>query len=353
MNCNILIIGGGFCGLRLAMLLQERGEDFQLLEARERFGGRILSKGDANAAYDLGPAWFWPGQLRMESLIKELGLQSFEQYSNGELLFENEIGHVQRGRGFSSMEGSCRLDGGFGELISAITRKLPEDRLHLSRQVIRVQKQNDRIEVTCQSGENVSANNVIFALPPRLAANLTFAPALPEASISALHGTPTWMAGQAKAVAVYQYPFWRENGLSGDAMSRRGPLVEIHDASSANGGFPALFGFVGVPAIQRQNETWLRHEIIDQLVRLFGPEAKETKQLFLKDWAFDTFTATAIDHHPVYSHPQYGRPKTLHGLWKNRILFAGTEMAPRFGGYLEGALEAAEDTFDLLRAESV
>lgn len=148
MNCNILIIGGGFCGLRLAMLLQERGEDFQLLEARERFGGRILSKGDANAAYDLGPAWFWPGQLRMESLIKELGLQSFEQYSNGELLFENEIGHVQRGRGFSSMEGSCRLDGGFGELISAITRKLPEDRLHLSRQVIRVQKQNDRIEVS-------------------------------------------------------------------------------------------------------------------------------------------------------------------------------------------------------------
>ncbi|MEM1154111.1 MAG: hypothetical protein AAGI44_08210 [Pseudomonadota bacterium] len=50
-----------------------------------------------------------------------------------------------------------------------------------------------------------------------------------------LGGVPTWMAGQAKVVAVYESPFWRDSGFSGDAMSRKGPLIEIHDASPASG----------------------------------------------------------------------------------------------------------------------
>ncbi len=52
-------------------------------------------------------------------------------------------------------------------------------------------------------------------------------------------------------------PFWREKGLSGDAMSRYGPLVEVHDATDPKTGLGALFGFVGVPATGRlgQDET--------------------------------------------------------------------------------------------------
>ncbi len=38
------------------------------------------------------------------------------------------------------------------------------------------------------------------------------------------------MAGHAKVVALYERPFWREQGLSGDAISHCGTLAEIHDA---------------------------------------------------------------------------------------------------------------------------
>ena len=74
-----LIVGGGLCGLHTVSELTKRGANFILVEARDRLGGRILSQtfggsGDEHESpgFDLGPAWFWPGQALMESLIDEL-----------------------------------------------------------------------------------------------------------------------------------------------------------------------------------------------------------------------------------------------------------------------------------------
>ena len=165
-----------------------------------------------------------------------------------------------------------------------------------------------------------------------------------------MENTATWMAGQAKAVAVYDRPFWREAGLSGDAMSRHGPMVEIHDASPHQGGPYALFGFIGVPPQARSDEQALRQHLLAQLGRLFGAEAAEPKQLYVKDWAFDPFTATQADQRPLYAHPSYGMPRALADLWGGKLHMSGTETAPQFGGYLEGALEAAENTLSVLNA---
>jgi len=174
---------------------------------------------------------------------------------------------------------------------------------------------------------------------------VSYVPALPSDAVAAMENIPTWMAGQAKAVAVYNRPFWREAGLSGDAMSRSGPMVECHDASPAEGGPYAIFGFIGVPSASRLDTHALRQQLCMQLSRLFGPEAYEPKHLFLKDWAVDPFTATDLDHRPVHAHPDYGLPQFLSRLWDNALILAGTEVAPKFGGFLEGALEAAERAY--------
>ncbi len=64
MRTTVAIIGGGLAGLCAARLLHAAGVDFQLLEARERLGGRILSVDATGLAsddgFDLGPSWFWP-----------------------------------------------------------------------------------------------------------------------------------------------------------------------------------------------------------------------------------------------------------------------------------------------------
>ncbi|MGB5870104.1 MAG: NAD(P)/FAD-dependent oxidoreductase [Albidovulum sp.] len=350
MKTDVLIIGGGLAGLGLARGLHAAGQEFLLLESRSRFGGRIKTENLKGGYYDMGPAWFWPGQPRMEALTNRLGLVRFDQHDMGDVIFEDEAGQVQRGRGYASMQGSYRLQGGMGVLTDALADALPNERKRLGVAVATLKKTDAGVVAVCRNGETIVAQRVVLALPPRLAAEqISFRPALPTGAAQAMRGIATWMAGQAKCVAVYDTPFWRQAGLSGDAMSRRGPMVEIHDASPAVGGPYALFGFVGVPPQSRKDAALLRDQSQRQLVRLFGPKAAHPCALFIKDWAFDPNTATSLDRAPVYAHPQYGLPHAMHDLWDGALLFGGSEVAVQFGGYLEGALEAAANALQTLR----
>ncbi|MEL7026368.1 MAG: FAD-dependent oxidoreductase, partial [Pseudomonadota bacterium] len=311
-------------------------------------GGRIKTERLDDGYFDMGPAWFWPGQPRIENLTARLGLRKFPQHSAGELTYEDEMGRVQRGLGFASMEGSWRMEGGLSGITDALQELLPDARKEVNAQVTALEQSGTVVYATLRDGRGIEAERIVLALPPRIAAGLSFGPALPAAALQAMTNVPTWMAGQAKAVAVYHQASWREAGLSGDAMSRRGPMVEIHDASPAEGGPFALFGFIGVPPNARADEQALRQAIVAQLVRLFGQDAATPRALFIKDWAFDPLTATPADAAPLYTHPSYGLPTALEYLWDGQLIFAGTEVAKGYGGYIEGALEAAEAAFSRL-----
>ncbi len=347
-DMKTLIVGGGLSGLALAERLEAQGHNYLLVEARTRFGGRIMTHHQDDGYFDMGPAWFWPGQPRIAALIERLNLQKFNQFADGVLTYEDEQGRVQRGQGFSSMEGSWRLSGGMDALTNALSDRIPVHRKRLHTPVVKIETAQGRSTATFSNGAEMTADQVVLALPPRVAAQIEFSPALPASTIQAMKGIATWMAGQAKAVAVYDTPFWRKDGLSGDAMSRKGPMVEIHDASPVEGGPYALFGFIGVPPQGRADEDLLLRHLRAQLSQLFGPQAAEPKRLYLKDWAFDQYTSTEADKAPLYTHPTYGLPHEMTELWNNKLHFAGTEVAPTFGGYIEGALEAAENTLNAI-----
>jgi len=286
----------------------------------------------------------------MDELVRHHGLTRFDQYAKGTLVFENERGEVEHGRGFSSMAGSHRVEGGFAALINAIAADLPHDRVHLSMPVAAITQGPDSVNVTTSAGL-VTAKRVVLALPQRLASQFKYTPPLPAVAHQAMDDTATWMAGQAKALAIFETPFWRDAGLSGDAMSRHGPMVEIHDASPMAEGPYALFGFIGLPPHLRRDPVALEQAVAAQFVRLFGPQAATPIALTIKDWASDLFTATQADQQPLYAHPTYNLARSLQGLMNGRIVFAGTESAPQYGGYLEGALEAAENALALLEQE--
>jgi monoamine oxidase len=348
MNADVVIVGGGLSGLALADKLHRAGADYLLLEARDRLGGRILSKEVGGACFDVGPAWFWPGQPRMAALVERLRLETFEQHWAGDSVAEDERGRVLRGAGFASMRGSCRIDGGLGRAIGALGALLPGSRTTLSATVRALTRVSDGVILMVEAGGEqlpIHAGRVVLAVPPRVAReSIRFTPELAGRLGQALTSIPTWMAGQAKILAVYDRPYWREGRLSGDAMSRRGPMTEIHDASPRAGGPFAVFGFVGVPPdARRRHPDQIKEMARHQLARLFGDNMLEPLALVLEDWAQDPLTATPLDHLPIGGHPAYGRPSALDGLWDHRLFFAGTEMAFEFGGFLEGALEAAED----------
>ena len=350
---RIAIMGGGLAGLALAYRLQRAGLDFDLFEARNRLGGRILTLGDSESVaadgFDLGPSWFWPGQSRaLDRLIAELGVPAFPQHSHGDVLVERHAGQPVRYAGMRHEPHSMRLAGGTATLINALVSRIPAKAVKLGQRVREIRLAARCLDVTIADEADMAARHsyarLIIAAPPRLAeATLRFEPGLAPHIAGLWRRTPTWMAPHAKFFALYHRPFWREAGLSGTGQSALGPLIEIHDATTASGK-AALFGFVGLPADQRRgvSREILAAACVDQLARMFGADAAAPYATLFKDWAADNLTATAADIGGDHPTPYPGA--WVDDDWKGRVWLAGSETSLADPGYLAGAAEAAERT---------
>jgi monoamine oxidase len=351
-HARIIIIGAGLSGLYAAHLLERLGvANVVVLEARDFIGGRIAGMQSAGGSdrFDLGPAWFWPEQqCALHQLVDGLGLQRFAQYDQGDMLYQRAAGEAPvRMRTYASAPPSMRLIGGMNALTDALHGTLRSTRIVTGQQVLRLRHTTEHVEVASADAAGAvtawRAGHVLLALPPRLAAaGIAYEPALPAALAREWTATATWMAPHAKYVAVYERPFWREQGLSGSARSQSGPLGEIHDASMP-GGSAALFGFLAVPARTRQrlDDGVLLAHCRAQLVRLFGPQAAAPRTDAIKDWSQDALTATAADLDAGGEHGHAPAAAPAAGPWQGRLTAIASEWSPRFPGYLAGAVEAA------------
>lgn len=339
------IIGAGLSGLYAAYLLHKQNIPTVVLEASSRVGGRIRGhEVTDHASVELGPSWFWPHQHHMRSLCQQFDISTFNQYIDGEALYQIDTQQpVQRFYGTGGMI-SFRVAGGLTRLIRAIVNTLPHDTVKLNSAVTTLERRDHQWHIETTKGV-FKANKLIVATPPRIALEqFSLGNHLPESLTQSLRATPTWMAAQAKFVATYSLPFWRKQGLSGDAFSRVGPMVEIHDASVFEASHYALFGFIGLSVQQRQTlgEARLRQACINQLVTLFGHDANAFRAAHIADWSQSEFTCTQSDIDSVPAHPHCDLSPYYDDLGHINLSLAGTEVAESEAGYLEGAIIAAK-----------
>ncbi len=344
MKTQVAIVGAGLSGLYAAWLLEQVGIDYVVLEGRNRVGGRILPADSTGV--DLGATWLWPAiQPGLCEVLAELGMTTFTHQETGDMLFERATDAASRYPGFVSAPAAARVCGGMSQLTSALLTRLAPGRVMPGVQVMRVEQFNGMLTVHGRSGALqpvvVHAQHLLLALPPMLASQIAFTPALPESLIHAWRNTGTWMAPHAKYVACYTHDFWKRTGLSGEARSSIGPMVEIHDVSEPGRLF-ALFGFIGLPFNARQatGDDALRQQCRAQLVRLFGPDAAHPEREFIKDWAADPFTATSRDR-VLQSGHTVPPPSASEGVWRDVMTGIASEWSPAFPGYLAGAIDAA------------
>ena len=342
---DAVVVGAGLAGVTAADELHAAGLSVAVLEARSSVGGRIKTLVQDGAWFDLGATWHWTNQPRIRELAGEVGMAVFPQFRDGRAVVEDEAGAAPRAVDLPPPSpAELRFTAGTQDLCRRLAARLPEGAVSLDAEVTLVTAEEGRMTVSATSGAGEERHHrcsyVVVAVPPRLAsAGIAFVPPLPEATVQAMEGTPTWMATALKCIAVYERPFWREAGCSGLAFSRVGPLIEVHDACTADGSVAALWGFVSADhAFRDPSPDERRRAVFAQLGRLFGPEAADPVQYFERDWSDDPYTNDEV---VWFGDPlDYGHPALAEPAYGGRLVWAGTETADVGAGHIEGAVRS-------------
>ncbi|MFP3900237.1 MAG: flavin monoamine oxidase family protein [Acidimicrobiia bacterium] len=237
-----------------------------------------------------------------------------------------------------------RIVGGSVRIAEALAAGLG-DRVRLGVPVRRIDQGDGGVRVTTRAGEVVEGDEVIVTLPPTLAGRLEYGPALPSWRDQLTQRLP---AGSViKLFAIYDEPFWRDDGLNGQAASDTGPVKVTFDNTPPSGRPGVLLGFMEAGDAR----TWARRPLaerrqaaVDCFARYFGSRARHPVEYLERDWMAEEFSRGC-----------YGAHFTP-GVWTSygpalrepvgRIHWAGAECSPVWNGYMEGAVRSGESTAD-------
>jgi monoamine oxidase len=190
-------------------------------------------------------------------------------------------------------------------------------------------------------GTQVRARRAVLAVPPPLAARVRFDPGLPAERDQLTQRMP--MGWTIKVNVVYDEPFWRADGLAGQANSDVRPLGTVFDNTPPAGRPGVLVGFfegAQAQAAAGLGEKERRDLAVADLVAYFGPRAGNPAAYLELDWAAEEYSRGCYG---AFATPgtltRYGRslrPPT------GPLHWAGTETAMRWAGYMDGAAESGQ-----------
>lgn len=454
---DIVIVGAGLAGLVAARRLDERGLEVQVLEARNRVGGRLLNESIGKGkVVEVGGQWIGPTQERIAALASELGVDTFPTHDQGRHLIElhgkvasyegritdaslglvrdlskaispvaladfeqarirldrmshqvplhepwasrkarawdgqtfatwirrnvrttagrtlfelateavwaaepadvsllHVLFYTRSGNGFNTLVGTDggaqqdRFHGGSQVLASRMAEQLGSNRIQLGSPVRKIEYGANGVVVRADHASRrpretaIAARHVVMAVPPTLAGRISYYPPLPAQRDQLTQRIPQGTV--IKTMAIYEEPFWREIGLSGQATSDQGPARVVFDNSPADGTPGVLLGFLegrlarewGLrSAPDRQKAILAGH------ARLFGARAAAPSRFIEQIWADEE-----------WSRGCYGCLMSP-GAWTEfgqalrppigPLHWAGTETATVWNGYMDGAVQSGE-----------
>ncbi|MEU5879609.1 flavin monoamine oxidase family protein [Spirillospora sp. NPDC047279] len=252
---------------------------------------------------------------------------------------ETSPGNVDRLINVKNGAQETRFAGGPEQVPIRLAARLG-DRVRYNAPVRSIASTNGGVTVTAD-GITVSAERVIVAMSPAIAGKIDFTPVLPASRLQLMQRYP--MGSIAKFVGVYETPFWRAEGLTGQSIADSGVIDVTFDNSPADGSRGILMGFINQTNIRRLDAASpeeVKAAALDSFGKLFGDRAKAPALTAMQRWDNETWSGggpVGIAAPGVLT--DFGAAlRAPCGL----VHWAGTETSGYWTGYMDGAVRSGE-----------
>jgi monoamine oxidase len=288
----------------------------------------------------------------------ELATEAVWAAEPGDVSLLHVLFYTHSGGGFNTLVGTGggaqqdRFHGGSQRIALLMAAELGAERLRLGAPVQAIEHSEDGVTVHAADFCHpegykshrqlvVKARRAIVAIPPTLAGRIAYEPPLPARRDQLTQRMPQGTV--IKTMAIYERPFWREEGLSGQATSDAGPARVVFDNLPPDGSPGVLLGFLE-GRLARQwgaRDASERHQaILAGHARLFGERAARPERFIERVWAEEEWTRGCYGClMTTGGWTEYGRALRAP---IGPLHWAGAETATVWNGYMDGAVQSGE-----------
>ncbi len=282
--------------------------------------------------------------------LLDAGLESVFAAGAHEMSLLHALFYIHSGKDLDMLLGSdggaqaTRVDGGMQQVAEKLALGLD---VRLSSPVRRIE--HDGGVAVHFDGGTVRAKRVIVAVPPKLVSQIDFQPAITGPRAELVRKMP--MGAVIKCTAIYDRPFWRDEGLSGMSVSDQGPIHVVFDNSPPGAEVGVLMGFCEADNARKLGklpEAERRDAAIACFVRTHGARARSVLRYGDHVWEHDEWSGGCYG---AFMPP---------GVWTSlgpalrepigRVHWAGTETATEWSGYIDGAISSGKRAAAEVRA---
>jgi monoamine oxidase len=281
---------------------------------------------------DLGIASVFACEPRDVSLLWVL----FYIHSAGN---EKQTGNFERLINTAGGAQERRFVGGSQLVSQRVARKLGK-RVILNSAVRRIDQGRGHVTVYSDRAR-VRARRVIVTGPPSVTSLIDYRPHLPADRMQLTQRFPQGTV--IKCEAFYDHPFWRDDGLAGQATSDTGPVRITFDNSPPDGKPGVLLGFIeghDARVYGKMTKAERRQAVLASFARYYGAKALKPTGYVEMNWSEEQWTrgcyggftppGVLLDYGDAIRRPV------------GRVHWAGAETATIWNGYMDGAVRSGE-----------
>ena len=356
---DVLIIGAGAAGIAAGYALNQYGINFQILEASNKYGGRVAKENADGFIWDSGAEWIHDQPTILAEILGDAAPnETFEllNYAPNDVKLWDGT-ELRNQSGFSSLYSEYKFkNSGWYDFLG--TYMLPDliPKIKLIAAVTEIDYSDNRIQIKDIWGETYAADRVICTVPLTIYQEdlIQFIPSWPQEKLDALNQVQ--LPDGIKALFTAEEKFYPDllgfGNLSEFVDGAQGEKLYYDAAFGREEGrnFLALFSVGEIASAYTQITDYddIKQYLYDELADIFGNDIRDKVSVWhVQNWSQQPWIRGSYTHYEDYD-AQIILGEPLEG----KVYFAGEAFAPVANATVHGAIQSAYITVERMLTEA-